>query len=228
MRSRKQEPTRREAGSQSQESRTPYCRMIRSLLLTILFAAASSVAGAQTESVLVEHRNNCRLEVQTLESGHPGPKTTWAIGIIPTCVEEGGAAALASAVRGLRASTDTATLHLLRRQAGRFRDADVFAALTEVVGDPAASAPARVYALLAIGSIIYPNERTTFADATTDLDAEGRPRCNRQTTYITDYHQVQGPPLPADFQMRVDELLRRIRADSSTPPMVMAATNCGY
>jgi hypothetical protein len=104
----------------------------------------------------------------------------------------------------------------------------VFAALTEVAGDPAAGAPARVYALLAIKSILYPNERTTFADATTDLDAKGRPRCNRQTTYITDYNQVQGTPLPADYRIRVYELLRRIRADSSTPPMVMAATTCGY
>jgi hypothetical protein len=163
-----------------------------------------------------------------LESGQSVPDTKWAISIIPTCREEGGAAALASAIRRLRTSTDTATLHLLRRQAGSFRDADVFAALTEVAGDPAASAPARVYALLAIGKIFRPNEWTSFADATTDLDANGLPRCSRQTTTISDYNQVQGAPLPGDFRQRVYELLMRIGADSSTPPMVMAATNCGY
>jgi hypothetical protein len=201
---------------------------MRISLILLLLCGFSLGAAAQAETTIVKHGSNCRLAVQTLESGHPGPKTMWAMGIIPTCVEEGGAAALASAIRGLRTSTDTATLHLMRRQAGSFRDADVFDALTEVAGDPAASAPARVYALLAIGSIIYPSELVTFADATIDLDAKGLPRCSRQTTTITDYNQVQGTPLPADFRQRVYELLRRIRADSSTPPMVMAATNCGY
>ena len=200
---------------------------MRISLTLALLAVASSSVGAQAEPVLVKHRNDCRLAAQTLSTAHPGPKTTWAIRIAPTCEEE-GAAALASAVRGLRASTDTATLHLLRRQAGSFRDAEVFSALLEVAGDPAGSAPARVYALLAIESIVIPNERYTFEDATTELDVKGRPRCSRQTNHITDYNQVQGTPLPADYRKRIYDLLRSIRADSSTPPLVMAATNCAY
>ena len=197
-----------------------------SLILALLLAGSSSV-GAQAEPVLVQHRNDCRLAAQTLSTGHPGPKTTWAIRIAPTC-EEDGAAALASAVRGLRASTDTATLHLLRRQAGSFRDADVFAALLDVAGDPAASVPARIYALLAIESIVRPSERYTFEDATSEIDADGLPRCSRLTSRISDYDQVQGSPLPEDYRTRIHDLLRSIRADSSTTPLVRAATNCAY
>ena len=59
--------------------------------------------------MLVQHRNNCRSAVQTLRAGRLETKTGWALSIITSCGQD-GATALASAVRALRASTDTATL----------------------------------------------------------------------------------------------------------------------
>jgi hypothetical protein len=57
--------------------------------------------------------------------------------------------------------------------------------------------------------MLYPSHRTTFADATTDLDIERPLRCSRQTTTIAGYNQVQGTPLPADYRIRVYQLLER-------------------
>ncbi len=109
----------------------------------------------------------------------------WALSIINSCGKD-GATALASAVRALRTSTDAATLDYMRYQTGSFRDAEVFAALLDVAGDPAASVPARVYATLALDDITDPDLRYSFKDATTELDDLGRPRCYGRLQMVSD------------------------------------------
>ena len=116
----------------------------------------------------------------------------------------------------------------MRYQAGSFRDADVFAALLEVAGDPASSVPARVYALLALEDITDPDLRYSFADATTELDELARPRCYGRLQTVSDPRQVAGTPLPPDYESRVHDVRRRIRANSAPPRLVRATTFCTF
>lgn len=200
---------------------------MRTYLIPILLTVLSTSLSAQASPDQIHHKNDCRLAAQTLRSGHPGPKTEWALSIITSCGND-GATALAEAIRAMRISTDTATLEYMRYQAGSFRDANVFAAVLEVAGDPGASVPARVYALLASQDIANPGLRYSFADATTDLDEEGRPRCDGLWRRVSDHRQVNGAPLPPDFRSRVYDVRRQIRSDSTSPRLVRAATFCPF
>lgn len=200
---------------------------MRTHILLALLVGLSAGVSAQAGPVAVQHRNECRLAVQTLTTGHPDPKTEWALSIIKRCGDD-GAMALASAVRTLRTSTDTATLDYMRYQTGSFRDAEVFAALLDVAGDQAASVPARVYAILALDDITDPHLRYSFKDATTELDDLGRPRCYGRLQMISDHAQISGKPLPSDYEELVDDLRQRIQTDSASPRLVRAATFCTF
>lgn len=56
--------------------------MTRSLLLTLLFAAVSAGAAAQSDPIILQHRANCRLAVQMLESGQPVPDVSTGLKLL--------------------------------------------------------------------------------------------------------------------------------------------------
>lgn len=199
--------------------------MTRITIIAALLVIAAGSAGAQADPDSIHQRNDCRLATQTLQAGHPGPKTEWALSLIRSCGPAGGQA-LAAAVRATRAATDSALLEYMRYQTGNFRDAAVFDALLEVAGDRGAGDRARIYALLALADLLHPNEHYSYADATTGIDADGSPRCARMSRWMSGTSQVNGTPLPTDYRARAGAVRNAIWNDTSGSRLVRAAAAC--
>jgi hypothetical protein len=114
----------------------------------------------------------------------------------------------------------------LSQQGRYYRDGGIFAAAFSVAGDPTASELARVCALLTMQGIILPRSASTYVEATSEIDANGEPKCTR---LIKDYsHQPVRPgvtPLPADLEEQAKALARRLQADVSAPALVRAVAH---
>jgi hypothetical protein len=196
------------------------------LIALALLAGTAARANAQGNPDSVKHRNDCRLAEQTLTTGHPDSKTAWSLQIISSCGAD-GATALAAAVSSSGSSTDTSFLSNLRQQAGYFTDGDIFAAALGVAGNPAATAPSRVFALLTLQSIITPRSVNTYADATTGLDGNGAPACTRMTVSRSEAEILPGAtPLPPDYLTQAHTLIVDLQKDASVPALVRAAAQC--
>jgi hypothetical protein len=198
---------------------------------TTMIASASllSLAGraaAQGNPDSAQHANDCHLVAQVVMTALPAAKIEWAFAMVGSCGEE-GIHALAVGIGSMKSSVDTLFLLNLSRQSSYYRDGGIFQSALSVAGDPSASAPARVYALLTMQHIILPRSGNSYAEATSGFDASGSPKCTRLTI---DYsHQPVRPgitPLPANYEEQATVLARRIEADASAPALVRAAASC--
>jgi hypothetical protein len=198
---------------------------LRSFAFLLALAAGSRAIGAQADPDSV-HRIDCHLVAQVVMTGFPAAKIEWAFAMVGNCGNE-GIHALAVGIASMKSSVDTLFLLNLSRQAGYYRDGGIFESALSVAGDPSASAPARIYALLTMQHIISPRSGNSYAEATSDFDANGSPKCTRLTI---DYsHQPVRPgitPLPSNYEEQARDLARRIEADASAPALVRAAAQC--
>src|SRR5690349_17810761 len=80
------------------------------LMRTFFFAAAGSLLLSSTSLFAqgggdpddVHHRNDCRLALQIVETGHPAPHREWAYSLLPRCGASAGPAAVAALWNGRR------------------------------------------------------------------------------------------------------------------------------
>jgi hypothetical protein len=190
----------------------------------LISLAGRAVAQANPDSI--KHRNDCRLVAQVLTTGHPAPKTDWAFTIVGNCGDE-GIQALSAGILSMKSSLDTGILAGLSQQARYYHDGSIFASALTVAGDPSASIPARIYSLLTLQYIILPSSSNTYAEATSDIDANGWPVCTRIIREQSGARVRPGiTPLPADYEAQAQALTRQLRADASTPALVRAAASC--
>lgn len=134
----------------SRLSHAPRCAALAAGLLCL-----SSIASAQfpKESEDVHARNDCRLAVQALTKGHPAPKSDWALGIIFTCDETGGAALQALWVTP---PTDSVALDALMWASARLVDQRVYLGTKAAATNAGAPRAVRIAALRVLAALIEP------------------------------------------------------------------------
>lgn len=203
-----------------------------SLLLCVLLA--SPVWAQDPDSVQLQ--NDCRLAAQILTGGHPAPQEEWALTVIHRCGPDGGAA-LASALRNARASTDTDYLSQLSARARWLRDGAFFNAALEVAGDKAATGQARLESFVVLlyavrlagdplrGVPIYSQELSSPLNPASGLPT-GSCSTNRFSTGAV--KPTEGAPLPANYHDQISALGRRIFRDVSEPLELRTAAFCLY
>ena len=108
-------------------------------------------AQGSRERQNVHLRNECRLAAQTLQKGHPAPKTDWALQMIGRCDESGG-----PALQALWAAptTDTVALEKLVRGSERLLDQRVYVAVMAKARDASAPRAVRIGALRVLSAFI--------------------------------------------------------------------------
>jgi hypothetical protein len=133
--------------------------------------------------------------------------------------------ALAEAIRGARASRDTAYLGRLAAAAGQVRDPEVFGAALEVAADGRASDRSRVAALLVtighLGSSQYVSGRTRPQLFTDALPASGI--CGFE---IGAGGPVIDNPIPGDVERRAVRVFDGIVYSNGQPALVQNLARC--
>ena len=133
----------------------PYARRvgIRVALALICATGLTGPAFAQgsQQSQNVHLRNDCRLAVQTLQKGHPAPKTDWALQMIAFCDESGGPALQALWVTP---TTDDIALEQLVRGSARLLDQRVYVAVMAKARDAGAPRTVRIAALRVLSAFV--------------------------------------------------------------------------
>lgn len=192
--------------------------------LMVVLACAPAVALAQPDSARVaQRRTDCRLAAQVLRTGHPAPKSDWALAVIPTCGAD-GAQALGEAFRAARASTDTIALDRLTRPALWLRDNSLFNAALEIGADRSATPQARVFAIRTLLWVMVPGGGVGYADLADEV--QGRTRNCLGFGPSTHVVVRRGEPLPSDFEQRIRSLATRIINDPHEPRPVRRAAVC--
>lgn len=127
-------------------------------LASLLIAGRPSGASAQAarEAADATLRAACRLAVQTLEKGHPAPKSDWALSVIYWCDESG-----ATALGKLWAATpaDSASLEQLVLASSKLLDQRVYTGVLATARNSGALRAVRLAALRVLCAYISP---TTF------------------------------------------------------------------
>jgi hypothetical protein len=191
----------------------------RSLVLLVTLLPGCAFAQARPDSI--HARNDCRLAVQVVETGHPAPHSDWAYEYVVNCGRAGGSA-LASAMRRARSSSDVAELEAMTRSLRTFRDGEVFVASLEIAGDKSASVPARVLAFRSAIASESPGRTLTY-EQMTRRDANGACVGLGGTPHddIT-----EGAPLPLGHTDRLIELAENVIGDNNEPAQVRQAARC--
>jgi hypothetical protein len=103
-------------------------------------------AQATSRPDTVQHRNNCRLAVQVLTTGHPANKRYWALAYASTCGPVGGSA-LAHALEQNRSSATPESLEEVVMVSSEFHDATIFRTALDIARDQSSTRVARIQAL---------------------------------------------------------------------------------
>lgn len=188
------------------------------LALAVGLVAAPQVTAAQ-ERDSVHLRNDCRLAIQAVRTGHPRPHLAWAYQQLRICGAE-GAAALAERLSELRKSSDKALWHFVTYPAVRdLRDRRLFEVSLSIAGDPAASETARAYAFRNLIWIVSPSaDLETFDPWVTEgLGCLGA---------RTDAVQTEGEPLPPDAESRIRDVALTAYRDRNASNGVRTAALC--
>jgi hypothetical protein len=192
--------------------------------LVMVLACAPAAALAQPDSAhAAQRRNDCRLAAHVLRTGHPAPKSDWALAVIPACGAEGGQA-LGAAFRAARASADTVALERLTRPALWLRDNSLFDAALEIGADRSASPQARVFAMRTLLWLIVPGGGVGYADLADEVGGRTR-NC---LGFGPSTHVVirRGEPLPSNYEQSIRSLATRIMNDPHEPRPVRRAAAC--
>jgi hypothetical protein len=192
--------------------------------LLFLLASAPPVVGQQTENPYqARHRNNCRLAVQALRTGHPHPKYTWAREYLMTCRDDAPEVLVEMWRRTLRA--DTQDVVAAARASGQIKDRRIYQAMLATVLDRSRPDVVRVGAMVALMRYIDRYGGLTIFDLIP-------PRAPNErvpivTVFSTDGSQATGPePLREPVGRPVLALLKEVadgRAIESYPVWYAAA-----
>lgn len=192
--------------------------------LLFLLASVAPSAGQKPENPhAVRHRNNCRLAVQALRTGHPHPKYTWARDYVAICPDEAPEVLPEMWRRTLRA--DTQDVAAATDASGRIKDRRIYGALRETVLDRSRPDVVRVGAMVALMRYIDRREGVTIFDLIPPRDPNGRVRIVTVST-TGGYHQPGPEPLQEPVGRPVLDLLKQVadaRASESYPVWYAAA-----
>lgn len=125
--------------------------------LQVAFCAAlSSCAFAQrsNESKVAKLRADCRSAAQTLQQGHPAPRTDWALSVIRRCDESGG-----PALQALWASApaDSVALEELVDASACLIDQRVYSGVITTARNAGAPRAVRLGALRVLAAVVSPS-----------------------------------------------------------------------
>ena len=144
------------------------------------------------------------------------------------CGAFGGLTA-AWSIRETRMLADTTTLRKLVAVFGNFRDTAVVNAAMSVASDPAASVPARVYALRTIWVLRKGNAGIAYEQLLPweEFRGEWSARCEIGVN-VVDGHPfwTEGATLPPGFESDLRAFARRLAFDRSQPVEVRTAAKC--
>lgn len=195
------------------------CRKLVPPVLLALMVSAPQILAAQVDPDSINHRNNCRLAAQVVETGQPPTKKDWALSYIGTC-GEGGGEVLAQVLDELRTSNDIERLDEIGHAvAWRLRDGHVYGMAYDIAQDDAASPPARVTAIGLLIGLVYSGAVYSHHQL-----ASGEPgSCISGSLH---YQGVEGAPLPEDYSRRILELGEVLERDEAQPTEVRNAALC--
>ena len=194
-----------------------WCLVIAVVACRALFCGSLS---AQLPDVLVPpvSEKDCRKAAHVVEKGKPDKKEEAAFATIVRCRADVGPAG-ASAVRAMRAETDTATLYATVAAFWDVVDANLMTADLDVLRDATASAPARVFAAHAI--LVMATHGRTRADYAQLVS--GGTACRVSVVMV---RPVLGAPLPAGYLETMRSVLSATASSSSAPAPVRNAASC--
>ncbi|HEX8673696.1 MAG TPA: hypothetical protein VF710_17505 [Longimicrobium sp.] len=194
-----------------------------------ILAAAALVAAPATPLMAQQWGDpptaaECQAWVSGLSQGGSAALEAVTYGRITGC-PQAAPAALASAVRGARASRDTAYLGRLAGVAGQVRDPAVFAAALEVAGDGRASSAGRVLGLLVTVSSLGSSQ---------DVPGYSRPLLFTQTLPATGLcglaleggGAVIDNPLASDAARQAARVVDAILYSTGEPAVVQNLARC--
>lgn len=203
------------------------------MLRVIPFLAGLLVMTGQLQGQSDPHtlhlRNDCRLARQVIETGHPAPHTAWALRQIGGCGPAAQGAALAIAVRRLRAERDTLVLREFWRASRYLLDAEMFRASVDVATDQGASTQARVFALLSLLHTVQFGRSADYRHMVGGFEDDAglrRVRGGCAQLVVSDDVRLEGVPLPIDYRDHVRMLAARLRSDAAEPLDVQTAASC--
>lgn len=189
-------------------------------LATFLVAGLSSGASGQTarENTNATLRADCRLAAQTLEKGHPAPRSGWALSIIYRCSESGGSAL---GMLWAAAPADSVTLEQLVRASSKLLDERVYTGVLTTARNRGAPRAVRLAALRVLCAYIRP---TTMIDA--DMLSRPNPDTAVFPTFWTVSHGLQqttgAQPLPPGVRSETKDLFATL-SRSEPDPVVRSA-----
>jgi hypothetical protein len=195
-----------------------------------LFVAAATVLAAgtldgQATPDSVKHRNDCRLARQVVVTGHPVPHLRWALGYLAGCGAGEQGAAVAQAVRRLRAETDTSVLRPYWSVTGYLLDRRLFEAAEEIAIDRSASTQARVFATSALISVVRPGFISDYSQLVGGFRPDGLVAGGCWSVASGKFQRTD-TPLPVDYQERIAAVRQRLRGDPTEPLDVRTAATC--
>ena len=193
------------------------CLWISTLALLLPLSAAG-----QANPDSVRARNDCRLAVQVVMTGHPAVKTEWAMGFVRQCSEL--PSALARAIRDTRTSRDTSVLKRVTAPADWLRDWGVYSAASEVLRDRTASPEARVFAIRVLMWAALPGMELDYSHLV-DTDGDGSRSCGGMGPSLHG-EIVRATPLPSGWEESGRALGRSVARDPSEPAPVREAARC--
>jgi hypothetical protein len=185
--------------------------------LAVAMATVSTIACArrvpaqgqsEREGNSNQLRNDCRLAAQTLEKGHPAPKTEWALEVIGLCEQSAGPAL---AARWAAPPTDSLALEQLILASRSVADGRIFSAVDAIARNAGSAQTARLSALRVLAGYIDPYEVVYLSHVRPSPDS-GR------TAHVDHAKQIAGSvPLPATATASIRALFSSLATTDADP-----------
>jgi hypothetical protein len=194
---------------------------MRSLILAVLLFGFFERLEGQAEPDTVKLRNDCRLATQVLTTGRPAPHLEWASWFIRRCPDAGSV--IARSVRLHRDTHDTVFLKAVTGRGTEIRDRAIYEAGLEVFSADAAAPEARVFAARLLAWLFLPGADLRYRDM---VPPDGTPSMCFVRRPPIDLEIIRGELLPPGWPDVVRAAAKRVREDSSQPPIVRQAAAC--
>lgn len=186
---------------------------------TLLLSSTSLFAQGAGDPDDKHHRNDCRLALQIVETGHPAPHREWAYSLLPGCDATTGPAAVAALWSGRR-SVGKDEWSLLVRTTYEFHDRRIFLALRNTAENTGADTDVRLDALALLFSYAETTGRWfTLADLRMPADGPSPPM-----RFVTHAEPVVGAEPAGDVREDVRTLYATLRDSDPDPVVRNAAT----
>jgi hypothetical protein len=197
---------------------------MRAAFIYLLLVAAPLPLSAQARRANVP----CDSVPFLLQAGPKGIGFQRAAKVMPTCGQQ-ARTAIATSIRTLRQSSDSAELSELHEVADTWKDGAIFEAALTVAADRTASARARVHAFSYLLRLRSPYNGVSYQQLAAGLDANGLPRegCGNRRNSESGFY-AGGSPLPGDWATRRRAIARRVFEDKTEPTEVRSAAACAY